>query len=615
MLESKSWDESARLEALYSYRILDTPQERDFDELVKLAAHVCQMPVALVSLVDRDRQWFKGRFGLDISQTPRQVSFCEHTIRNPSEILEVRNAAHDPRFSDNPLVTGGPKFRYYAGAPLVSPEGQALGTLCVLDSRPRRLGEPQKEALRILSRQVMTQLELRRKLAELNRASIQLAEAHAHEQQRLETLVAERTEQLNAQKDELFRRTQRLQLLNETGRRLLFGGNPDQMMQGIYQAIADHFRTSGFLEFALAPGNQELRLETVSGAERASCTANMVLKLGEGVAGAVALSRAPLVFDHVQASSDPRLDLIRAYGVRAYACYPLEVGERLLGTLSFASNERDEFAPEDRRFFETLASTMAIAKDRYRLARELAEHARHLEQTVAERTAKLSEMMAELRQMSYSMVHEMRAPLRAISSFTDLLLLDLGEKLPPAAGEYIARIQTSIHRMDLLITGALNYNQILQENPPLTRVDAGRLLCDMVSTTSQFQPPEARVSLRGDFPPVLGNEGLLARCLYHLLQNAVTHVPPGRAPVVDVWSEQVGEKVRLCLSDNGTGIPSEVQNQIFELFERGNSGPNDGTGVGLALVRKTVERMQGRLWVKSEPGEGSCFCLELRAAA
>lgn len=160
-------NEKERLDVLRQYRILDTPEEHDFDDLVRLAAQICQTPISLVSLVDRDRQWFKGRFGLDISETPRRISFCAHAILQAPQTMVVPDATLDPRFADNELVREGPRIRAYASAPLVSPEGHALGTLCVIDTQPREFTTEQREALRILGRQVLTQLELRRRLAQL----------------------------------------------------------------------------------------------------------------------------------------------------------------------------------------------------------------------------------------------------------------------------------------------------------------------------------------------------------------------------------------------------------------------------------------------------------------
>ncbi|HEV8130590.1 MAG TPA: ATP-binding protein [Acidobacteriota bacterium] len=165
--------EAERLQVLSQYEILDTAPEKEFDELTSLAAKICQAPVALISLIDDNRQWFKSKVGVSVSETTRDVSFCAHAILQP-ETLIVPDTLKDERFADNPLVTDDPRIRFYAGVPLVAPEGHAVGTLCVIDRVPRELSTEQKEALRILSHYVMTQLELRRRSREFENLSAQL---------------------------------------------------------------------------------------------------------------------------------------------------------------------------------------------------------------------------------------------------------------------------------------------------------------------------------------------------------------------------------------------------------------------------------------------------------
>lgn len=179
MATPKPIEEAARLAALHQYHVLDTPRERQFDDLVWLVAAICEVPIALVSLVDQHRLWFKGRYGVEVTETPREDSFCAHAILAAPEMLIVPDTTRDARFTENALVRGAPHIRFYAGAPLVTPEGHAVGTLCVLDRRPRQLTPTQANALQVLSRQVMNQLELRRRLAELSRTSQELKEANA----------------------------------------------------------------------------------------------------------------------------------------------------------------------------------------------------------------------------------------------------------------------------------------------------------------------------------------------------------------------------------------------------------------------------------------------------
>lgn len=170
-------NEAARLDALYSYTILDSLPEREYQDIVQLASLICEAPIALVSLVDQDRQWFKAKVGLDAMQTERDVAFCAHALHMPDDLMVVPDTSQDPRFFDNPLVTDGLHIGFYAGAPLKTESGLVLGTLCVIDRMPRTLSAPQKASLAALARQVMSQLELRRKISEVQEAQAQLLQA------------------------------------------------------------------------------------------------------------------------------------------------------------------------------------------------------------------------------------------------------------------------------------------------------------------------------------------------------------------------------------------------------------------------------------------------------
>lgn len=190
--------EAKRLLALHSLDVLDTPAEQAYDDITSLAAFICDTPIALISLIDEDRQWFKSKVGINSMETPRGMAFCAHAITDPDHVMEVRDALEDTRFANNPLVTGDPGIRFYAGAPLVTESGAALGTVCVIDRVPRQLTDAQSKALQALSRQVVQLLALRRANAELQL----LTRAQAARQQELEEaqkLLLERNLELTEQ--------------------------------------------------------------------------------------------------------------------------------------------------------------------------------------------------------------------------------------------------------------------------------------------------------------------------------------------------------------------------------------------------------------------------------
>jgi signal transduction histidine kinase len=176
-LRNNTFDNQQRLEALFSYQVLDTDEENDFNEIVDLASRICNMPISLVSLVDDRRQWFKARHGFTTKQTPVEIAFCKHAIEHDS-VFVVEDATLDRRFKDNPLVTSNPDIRFYAGAPLQTPEGFNLGTLCVLDVKPNALSFDQLEALKILGKQVIKQFELRKAMYALNKKNEKILAQH-----------------------------------------------------------------------------------------------------------------------------------------------------------------------------------------------------------------------------------------------------------------------------------------------------------------------------------------------------------------------------------------------------------------------------------------------------
>jgi PAS domain S-box-containing protein len=248
-------------------------------------------------------------------------------------------------------------------------------------------------------------------------------------------------------------------------------------------------------------------------------------------------------------------------------------------------------------------------------AREMvAKTTQELERRVEERTASLTEVIAQMEEFSYSVSHDLRAPIRAMQGYAYATIEGYGEKLDKQGKDFLNRIVRSAERMDRLVTELLAYSRMARAEISLQTVELEPLLEDVVSSYPEMQPPRADIHLLGPFGAVIAHEPSLAQAVANLLRNAVKFVAPNVKPSVDVYLEPRGQKLRLWVHDNGIGIKPEHQGKIFGLFERVHSEKMyEGTGIGLAMVRKSVERMGGKVGMESN-GCGSKFWIELAAA-
>jgi PAS domain S-box-containing protein len=243
--------------------------------------------------------------------------------------------------------------------------------------------------------------------------------------------------------------------------------------------------------------------------------------------------------------------------------------------------------------------------------RRLADRAADLERAVAERTAHLQRTIAELETVSYSLSHDMRAPLRSIHSFAEILIADAGERLTPSERHLLQRMISSAGRLDRLILDVLSYGRVATEEIAPRRVDLDRLLDQIITERPEFQPPDVEIELIRPLHSVCGHEAYLTQCITNLLDNAVKFVAKGVRPRVRIWAEERDGQIRLWFEDNGVGIAPEFKDRVFGMFQRLHDRSYPGTGIGLAIVRKAVERMGGKVGVESEPGKGSRFWLQL----
>jgi PAS domain S-box-containing protein len=244
---------------------------------------------------------------------------------------------------------------------------------------------------------------------------------------------------------------------------------------------------------------------------------------------------------------------------------------------------------------------------------ELARANQDLERKVEERTGKLQETVAELESWSYSIAHDMRAPLRTMHGYSKLLAEEHGPKLEPAARYYLQRIDAATQRLDQYIRDLLDYGKVVRGDLPMASVDAASLIDEIVTTYPDFQPAHCDIQVVNGLPPVQANAAALTQVISNLLDNAVKFAKPGTFPHVRIRAEEINGWVRLWFEDEGIGIDGRAHKRIFGIFQSLHPhGAYEGTGIGLAIVRRAVERMGGKVGVQSEPGQGSRFWVDLR---
>jgi len=297
---------------------------------------------------------------------------------------------------------------------------------------------------------------------------------------------------------------------------------------------------------------------------------------------------------------------IDAEGIRALAFIPLTYENRLIGKLMVYFDTARPIHPEDLRVAETISRQVGIAIGRQRTASAL-------EALVASRTASLQEAIQQMEEFSYSVSHDLRAPIRTMIVYAEMILSDHAEKLDDEVQRFLDRILKNARRMDALVRDTLAYSKLARREISLTAVPLARLIDDVIAA---LDLPAGRpaITCSGLSNTVLAHEPSLVQAVTNLLRNALKFVAPGVAPSVEVWSESDTGRVRLWVKDNGIGIPPEWQARLFGMFERLHGDRNyEGTGIGLAMVRKAIERMGGRVGVNSDGVHGSQFWIELPA--
>ncbi len=455
----------------------------------------------------------------------------------------------------------------------------------------------------------------------------------------------------------LRRQQEHDQLLSTALGLLLESDRPLQIAAELFPRIAAPLKLEAYLNYLISPDGTELRLHTAGGIPPETRKALSTLRMGEGPCGQVALLRRPVILC-AQSAPSPHADMVRRLGLRSYAGFPLMIGERLLGTLSFGSYDRDTIMNEEIEFLTRIAQYLSIALDRALRERALqeaqtalSEHAEVLESKIAERTVRLHETIQQLESFSYTIAHDLRAPIRALKGYTEILLNDHSSALPADGLTIVQRLQRASHRLDALTRDLLKFSKIARQDVELSPVDISEVVADVVQVTPLLG---ASVEIKDPLGVVRAQRTLLQQCLSNLFDNALKFSNHTGQLKITVRSEQVaanshpgpttanpfhpsvtsrpvdprdpraaaGEgpknqkpRLRVWVEDNGIGIAPNSHQKIFGIFERVSGLENiEGTGIGLAIVARSMQQMGGSCGVESTLGHGARFWLDFESA-
>lgn len=368
---------------------------------------------------------------------------------------------------------------------------------------------------------------------------------------------------------------------------------PDQVL--LYVRKNDHLALQGTWPDQTAMSCNQARLQT------GECLCGLALQAGQ-----------PIYFPNIPADPRCTLKACNEAGLRSFAALTLVSGERLLGVLGLAWAQEQDLQAQSG-FLETIAGEVAMGLHNALLYRELQEHANDLDQRVRERTVQLRAANKELEAFAYSISHDLRAPLRAVSGFAQIIARRHQAALNEEGRHYVDNIVLAAERMGHLIEDLLAYSRLGRQALTIRNLDLKEVLRRVLDDL------EARVAATGavvdvaeDLPWVPGDPTLLHQIFTNLLDNALIYRQPGVAPVIRVSWRADADQIVLAVADNGIGIESAYHEKIFNVFQRLHSDEEyPGTGIGLAIVKKSVIMLGGQVWVESEPGKGSAFYLKM----
>lgn len=385
---------------------------------------------------------------------------------------------------------------------------------------------------------------------------------------------------------------------------------PDQLLGGIWQRMSSQTRADVCLCYSVR-GRRRLHLFFGGGiGEVPSQLAQ--LNLGEGACGIAARDRRSLYTADVQDSCDPTLEILRQMGLQAFSCLPLLSDNKLVGTLAFGARQALDFEPAELDLQRAVAHQVAIALDRMLLMQKLAGNNRKL----AAANAGLKRANADLEQFAFSTSHDLREPIRHLTIYSEILRRKLDDRLDEDSRQCLRFVLLSARKLEMLVADLLAYTSVVMERPAENEADTNSVLARVLRALQPTITETAAVVRAADLPALRMNESHLAELFQQILQNALKFRRADLVPEIDISCYQNAGSTVVCVRDNGIGIETEHQDQIFGLFKRLYSSEHyQGTGIGLAICRKIVERYNGQIWVESELGKGALFCFRLGEGA
>lgn len=646
MIAESPINEILRLKALHDLAILDSPREQSFDDVTLTAMHVCQTPIAVVSLVDKERQWFKSCLGLDATETSRDVAFCSHAILSPDDVMVIEDATKDERFFDNPLVIGEPFIRFYAGAPLVDSEGMALGTLCVIDYKPRHLDQNQLTILKALSRQVIQLLRLRsahdliqqneKLLSSLLKNFPGAAYRCENDEQWTMHYLSDAVTQLTGYSAQAFI-DKKVSFVD-----LMHPSDVIRLNEVSEQALRD--KTSFELEYSLkrADGSWRYVHETGRGVFNKTGKLEFIdgfiwdiqARIDNEYEKRAMANKLAQLFDTapigiLQVSDDgciiatnPEFNAMLGYteaelkGINYLKITPegdwwksnLAI-ENIIATGRFGPIEKNYLHKNGESIpVEISGSLINIHEGKgqawWMLVKDIREQKR-IERMKSEFISTVS--------------HELRTPLTSISGALGLISSNALGSLPDKVKGMLEIAYKNSKRLSFLINDLLDMEKLI----------AGKMAFDMAEQTilplvehaiadnKSYADKYAVGFVLNNLAPdacIFVDAFRFQQILNNFLSNAAKYSPSGTQ--VDILIEEQNDWVRVSVIDYGQGIPEDFKAHIFQKFSQADSSSTrekGGTGLGLAISKELVERMGGNIGFESGTGKGTCFYAEFKA--